>query len=85
MMDPAVIQEIVRSSLPGSEVRVEDMTGTGDHFEIEVISTRFEGLSLLERHRVLHRALEGPMQGDIHAVKFRTHTPQEAEKRRSQT
>lgn len=83
MMDPERVREIVLSALPGSQVKVEDMTGTGDHFEIEVVSPRFEGLALIERHRLLHRALEGPMEGDVHAVKFKTHTPQEAEKRRS--
>ena len=85
MMESNELREIVLAAFPGSEVRVEDMTGTGDHFEIEVVSQRFEGLSLIERHRLMHKALEGPMQGDVHAVKFKTYTPQEAEKRGSRT
>lgn len=77
MFDELSITRIILEGLPGCEVDVRDMTGTRDHFEIEVVSQTFEGLSLIERHRVLHRLLEGPMRGEIHAVKFKTLTPQQ--------
>lgn len=68
----------IQRRFEGSEVRVSDMTGRGDHFEIEVISPRFQGMSLLERHKLLHEIVqEAPDARDIHAVKFKTLTPQE--------
>ncbi len=75
MFDEDSLRRLILAAMPGSEVRVSDMTGTRDHFEIEVISASFEGLSLIERHRALHKLLEGPMQGGVHAVKFKTLTP----------
>jgi stress-induced morphogen len=75
MMDEADVKQLVEKAFPGDVVHVTDMTGTRDHFEIKVVSKRFEGLSLVERHKMLHRILDGPMQGDIHAVKLKTLTP----------
>lgn len=69
--------EFVQAQLKGADVRVRDMTGGGDHYEIRVVSEQFEGLNLVARHRLLHKVLEGPMAGDIHAVKFKTLTPAE--------
>ena len=79
-MTPESIQALIKTSLPDAKVNVRDMTGSSDHFEIEVISERFEGLGLVERHKVLHRILEKPMEGDIHAVKLRTYTHHERNK-----
>jgi stress-induced morphogen len=33
-------------------VRVEDLTGGGDHFRAEVVSGRFDGLSRIEQHQL---------------------------------
>ncbi len=72
------LEAFIQRRLEGAEVRVSDMTGRGDHFEIEVVSRRFQGMSLLERHRLLHDIVqEAPDARDIHAVKFKTLTPQE--------
>lgn len=78
---PEELKRLVESALPGARAVVRDMTGGGDHFEIEVVSERFEGLGLVDRHRMLHRILEGPMESDVHAVKFRAWTPAEKESR----
>lgn len=72
------IERLVREAMSDARVRVTDLTGGGDHFEIEVISASFEGVPLLERHRRLHAILEGPMEGEIHAVKLRALAPPEA-------
>ena len=51
------------------------MTGTNDHFEIVVTSSVFQGLSLIEQHKVVHAALAGVMDKGIHAVKIKTRLP----------
>ena len=56
-----------------SELDVEDRTGTGDHFQVTVASPRFEGLSLLERHRLVNEALAAPLaDGTIHELRIKT-------------
>ncbi len=72
MIAPLEIERLILARLPGSEVAVSDMTGSGDHFEIRVTSVLFRGKSLLEQHRMLHDILEEEMKDRIHAVKYRT-------------
>ena len=74
-MTPAEIQVLIRSAFPEAEVRVTDLTGTGDHFRVEVTSARFEGLSTLDRHRLVHDAVGPRLTREIHALEIRTLTP----------
>ena len=56
-----------------SELDVEDRTGTGDHFQVTVASPRFDGLSLLDQHRLVNEALAAPLaDGTIHELRIRT-------------
>ncbi len=68
------LETILREAFPeATEVRVTDRTGGGDHFLIEVTSSRFEGLSLLEQHRLVNDALATPFaSGRIHEMRIKT-------------
>jgi stress-induced morphogen len=56
-----------------SELSVEDRTGTGDHFQVTVASPRFEGLPLLEQHRLVNQALAALLaDGTIHELRIKT-------------
>ena len=56
-----------------TELSVEDRTGTGDHFQVTVASSRFEGLPLLEQHRLVNEALAAPLaDGTIHELRIKT-------------
>jgi stress-induced morphogen len=74
------IKETIEKGLPGSVVFAEDFKGTGDHFNIVVVSPSFEGISAVERHRMVHRAMNEIIEGDIHALHIKTLTPEAAEK-----
>jgi BolA family transcriptional regulator, general stress-responsive regulator len=49
----------------------------GGHYELTVVSPRFEGKSRLERHRMVYAALGPLMQREIHALALRTYAPGE--------
>jgi stress-induced morphogen len=56
-----------------SEVSVADRTGGGDHFQVRVRSSRFNGLPLLEQHRLVNAALADPLaDGTIHELRIST-------------
>jgi stress-induced morphogen len=64
---------LLEQAFPGDEVAVEDRTGGGDHFLVTVTSARFEGLPLLEQHRLVNEALAAPLaDGTIHELRIRT-------------
>ena len=56
-----------------ADLDVADRTGTGDHFLVSVTSDRFDGLSLVEQHRLVYDALAAPMaDGTIHELRIKT-------------
>ena len=55
MLDPREIEKRIASALPGAEVEVRDLTGTGDHFEARVVAAAFEGLGMLDQHQAVAR------------------------------
>ncbi|HEX4437839.1 MAG TPA: BolA family transcriptional regulator [Solirubrobacteraceae bacterium] len=77
MPSPAEIKKRIEAALPGSQVEVEDYTGTSDHFSATVTSEAFAGLSRIEQHRLVYGALEADIGGAIHALALKTVVPAE--------
>ncbi len=68
------LESLLRNAFPDAgELRVEDRTGGGDHFHVTVTSPRFDGLSLLDQHKLVNAALAEPLQdGTIHELRIKT-------------
>ena len=68
------LRGLLQQAFPdASELSVEDRTGGGDHFLVTVTSARFDGLPLLEQHRLVNNALAAPLaDGTIHELRIRT-------------
>jgi BolA family transcriptional regulator, general stress-responsive regulator len=49
----------------------------GGHFEILIVSAAFEGLPLLDRHRMVNDSLREMIGREIHALGIRTLAPSE--------
>ncbi len=71
-MDAKEVEKMLKKVFPEAGIQVRDMTGTGDHFEIEVISKDFTGKTLVQQHQMVHQALEKEMDRGIHAVQIKT-------------
>jgi stress-induced morphogen len=73
MIDNTTMTALIRAALPDAEVQVWDLTGTMDHLEVLVRSNAFVGKSLLDRHRMIERAVkEARDDGRLHALAIRT-------------
>ena len=67
------IRELLEQAFPGGEIQVEDRTGGGDHFPVTVVSTAFDGLPLIQQHKLVNAALAAPLaDGTIHELRIRT-------------
>lgn len=62
----------IEANIPGATATVTDMTGTGDHFQAEVVSSEFAGKTPIQQHQMVYAALGELMQGPIHALKLTT-------------
>jgi stress-induced morphogen len=68
-----VIRTLLDQAFPEGEVGVEDRTGGGDHFQVTVTSATFNGLPLIQQHKLVNAALAAPLaDGTIHELRIRT-------------
>jgi stress-induced morphogen len=74
MMGNEALEQLLKQAFPdATELSVADRTGGGDHFQVTVTSGRFEGLSLVEQHRLVYDALAAPLaDGTIHELRIKT-------------
>ena len=68
----------IKSALPDAEIQFYDLTGGGDHWEAEIVSDHFEGMSPIARQRKVYAALGELMSGPIHAFTMKTLTRTQA-------
>ena len=77
MVEPDVLEEKIRNGIEGvTEVQIEDLTGTKDHYRAVIVASAFEGMSRVDRHRAVYGALGALMQGPVHALTIEATTPQ---------
>lgn len=47
------------------------------HFKLRIISSQFEGMNLVQRHRRVFDILKEELKGPVHACSLETKTPKE--------
>ena len=67
------------AAFPDAEVHLEDLTGTEDHWRAKIVSSAFDGVSAVMRHRLVYKALADELRGPIHALALETLTPSEVD------
>jgi stress-induced morphogen len=71
----AEIKQRIEAAIPGAQAEVEDTTGGGDHFRATVMADAFAGLTRIEQHRLVYKALGADIGGPIHALALQTRSP----------
>ena len=73
-MASETIRGLLEQAFPdATELSVVDRTGGGDHFHVTVTSARFDGLALIDQHRLVNDALADPLRdGTIHELRIKT-------------
>jgi BolA family transcriptional regulator, general stress-responsive regulator len=88
MDTPSLITDLLRQQLHAELVEILDDSdrhkhhrgrisapvGSG-HFNLLIVSPQFEGLSLMQQHRLIYSALAEQMQTSIHALSIRSYSP----------
>ena len=76
MVHPDQVKAAITSAMPDAQVEVEDLTGGGDHLQVTVISTAFDGLTRVRQHQLVYGALRQELASEaIHALALQTSTP----------
>ena len=75
MITKAEVISLITRKLPNSEIFVENLKGN-DHLQVTVISSEFNGLSLVKQHQLVYSALKEELASEaIHALALKTETP----------
>ena len=65
---------LIKQKISDSEVLVENLKGD-DHLQVTVISSEFNGLSLVKQHQLVYSALKEELASEaIHALVLKTET-----------
>jgi len=61
---------------PETLVKVTDLTGTMDHWQVEVVSPAFEGKLTFERQKMIMGLFKNEIATEeVHALTMKTYTP----------
>lgn len=82
-MEPESVKKLIASGIPDAKIEVIDTTGSKDHFSAVVISSSFEGLSLIDQHKEVYKAVGEHMTKEIHALQLKTFSPKQWDQRNS--
>ena len=75
MITKNVVVNLIKQKIANSEVLVENLKGN-DHLQVTVISSEFNGLSLVKQHQLVYSALKEELASEaIHALALKTVTP----------
>jgi BolA protein len=82
----ARIEQLLREQLAPLQLELRDdsaahaghrSAGGKGHFRLRIVSTRFAGLSVLQRHRLVNEALAPLWDTELHAISVAASTPDE--------
>jgi BolA protein len=80
------IEQCLRERLEAERIDITDDSAQhaghagakqGGHFSVTVVSAKFGGLTMLQRHRLVYSALDSLMKSDVHALSIRALSPGE--------
>jgi acid stress-induced BolA-like protein IbaG/YrbA len=71
---PDDVKRYIAAGLACTHLEVE---GDGQHFYATIVSPAFAGKRLVQRHQLVYAALGERMKAEIHALSFKTLTPEE--------
>ncbi|MBS1188510.1 MAG: BolA family transcriptional regulator [Rhodocyclaceae bacterium] len=75
MMHPEQIEQLILAGMACEHLTIE---GDGQHFQAVVVSREFEGKNRVQRQQRVYQTLQEKLDsGELHALSFKTLTPEE--------
>lgn len=82
----ALIERRLRVALAPERLEIADDSAAhaghagareGGHFTVRIVSSAFAGKTLIQRHRLVYRAVDDLMRREIHALSIEARAPDE--------
>jgi len=66
------INNLIKESMPDAIVEIKDLVGDENHYSAIIKSKEFKGLSKIEQHKLVYKALKSKMCNEPHALSLTT-------------
>ena len=67
--------DILQTALPGAKVVVQALVDDDDHYAVTITASQFVGLSQVQQHQLVNKALQGKLGTQLHALSIKTVIP----------
>jgi len=66
------IKDLIKKAIPDAEIDIQDLAGDENHYSATIKSKIFSGISKIEQHKLVYKALNGKMGNELHALALNT-------------
>ena len=71
-VDHHTLYNILCKGFPNSKIKLVDIVGDSNHYEVEITSTKFNHLTVIQQHKLVHQTLKQYLETDLHALSIKT-------------
>ena len=68
------LSELIKKKIPDAEFDIKDLRGDDNHYHAIIKSSKFEGLSKVQQHKLVYDAIGHHMGTTLHALMLTTVT-----------
>lgn len=74
----STVTELLEMEFPKSKITFSDPRNDGKHFDLKIVSAKFEGQSRIQRSQMVYKIINNLIgNGKIHAITMKLTTPNE--------
>ena len=66
------LENLIKEAFPDATLEIKDLAGDENHYSATVISSKFNGKTKIEQHKMVYNALKGKMGNQLHALALKT-------------
>ena len=63
---------MTKDAIPDADISIQDLAGDDNHYSATISSKIFIGITKVEQHKLVYKALKGKMGNELHALQLNT-------------
>lgn len=72
-MNQQAMTDRLKAAYPDASIEVFDLTGGGDHWEVSIASSAFQGKTRIQQHQAVMSVFAEELKtGEVHALSIKT-------------
>jgi stress-induced morphogen len=71
-IEKASLELLIREKFPSASIKITDLVGDQDHYQLEISCESFAGKSRVAQHQMVNKALAGCLGAELHALSIKT-------------